>query len=174
MFSADAVANEFLRNHLGEIDPMKLQKLVYYAHAWHLALYGTPLIRDDIEAWPHGPVVPSLYAEFKDFRSNPITRLARAIAYRNGSPVRIEPSLDDDIGETPDGPARVKAQLLIAKIWNLLGGFSGVKLSNLSHDPTEPWFMVASQFLSLKPPSGTNIPNHLIRDCFSKKLRPAG
>ena len=50
----------------------KLQKLVYYAQAWHLALYEEPLFEDEIEAWIHGPVVPNVYREYKKFGYNPI------------------------------------------------------------------------------------------------------
>ena len=60
--SAAAVANEFLA--LGEkeprfppIDQLKLQKLLFYAHAWHLAIKKAPLFDEDFEAWPWGPVV---------------------------------------------------------------------------------------------------------------------
>lgn len=40
---------------------MKLQKLVYYAQAWHLVWDEEPLFAERIEAWANGPVVPELY-----------------------------------------------------------------------------------------------------------------
>lgn len=40
---------------------MKMQKLAYYAQAWHLAREGTPLFEEPIEAWVNGPVVRELY-----------------------------------------------------------------------------------------------------------------
>lgn len=40
---------------------MKLQKLVYYAQAWHLAWDGEELYEEPIEAWANGPVVRELY-----------------------------------------------------------------------------------------------------------------
>lgn len=40
---------------------MKLQKLVYYSQAWHLAEHEKPLFREQIEAWANGPVVRELY-----------------------------------------------------------------------------------------------------------------
>lgn len=46
---------------------LKLQKLVYYSQAWALALYDRPLFEEEIEAWSHGPVVPSLFQEYKIF-----------------------------------------------------------------------------------------------------------
>ena len=44
-----------------DIDPMKLQKLVYYAQAWSLVWDEGPLFRARIQAWANGPVAPQLY-----------------------------------------------------------------------------------------------------------------
>jgi uncharacterized phage-associated protein len=48
------------------ITQLKLQKLVYYADAWFLANFDKSLIKEDFEAWAHGPVVPSLYAKYRN------------------------------------------------------------------------------------------------------------
>jgi uncharacterized phage-associated protein len=69
------VANYFiwLANETGSfISNLKLQKLVYYAQAWHLALYETPLFPEDFEAWIHGPVIPVLYQKYKPLGWQPI------------------------------------------------------------------------------------------------------
>jgi uncharacterized phage-associated protein len=55
------------------ISNLKLQKLVYYAQAWHVALHGNPLFEEDFEAWVHGPVIPSLYQKYKSFGWQPIS-----------------------------------------------------------------------------------------------------
>jgi uncharacterized phage-associated protein len=54
------------------ITNLKLQKLLYYSQAWHLALHGESLFRDRIEAWVHGPVVPSVFREYREFRWAPL------------------------------------------------------------------------------------------------------
>src|SRR3990167_3308538 len=54
------------------ISNLKLQKLVYYAQGFFLAMHETPLFENDIEAWTHGPVVPELYRQFKEFGRNSI------------------------------------------------------------------------------------------------------
>ncbi len=54
------------------ITHLKLQKLVYYAQAWALALNSKSLFEEDLEAWTHGPVVRSIYNEFKDHSSDAI------------------------------------------------------------------------------------------------------
>jgi uncharacterized phage-associated protein len=46
---------------------LRLQKLLYYVQAWHLAARNKPLFPGRIEAWTHGPVVEEVYYEFKHY-----------------------------------------------------------------------------------------------------------
>ena len=75
-FNAFDVANYFLAladDESGEfISNLKLQKLVYYAQGFHLAMYEKPLYNDIIEAWEHGPVIPILYHHYKEHGADPI------------------------------------------------------------------------------------------------------
>jgi len=70
------VAKYFLykANSSGDlISNLKLQKLLYYAQAWYLVNFKKEVLFEDaIEAWDLGPVVPSVYHYFKDFRHTPI------------------------------------------------------------------------------------------------------
>jgi len=52
---------------------LKLQKLLYYAQAWYLALEDRALFSEDFQAWAHGPVLPSQYHRFKEFAWRPLT-----------------------------------------------------------------------------------------------------
>ena len=69
MLSCDDAAKYFLAQvseDAGDlISNLKLQKLLYYAQGFHLALYDQPLFPEAIEAWTHGPVVPDLYRHYK-------------------------------------------------------------------------------------------------------------
>jgi uncharacterized phage-associated protein len=47
------------------ISTMKLQKLVYYSQAWHLAWEERLLFNERLEAWVNGPVSPALYTEHR-------------------------------------------------------------------------------------------------------------
>jgi uncharacterized phage-associated protein len=70
------VANYFIwwaRETGSFVSNLKLQKLVYYSQAWHLAIHDTPLFEEDFQAWVHGPVIPELYQKYKSFRWQPIT-----------------------------------------------------------------------------------------------------
>jgi uncharacterized phage-associated protein len=65
-----------LANETGSlITNLKLQKLVYYAQAWSLALNdGQSLFDDDFEAWVHGPVIFDLYNDYRALKWNPIDK----------------------------------------------------------------------------------------------------
>jgi uncharacterized phage-associated protein len=126
--SAIAVANEFLRitrvNH-ASLDQMKLQKLVFYAHGWHLGLQRFPLLDEEVEAWQYGPVIPSIYQAFKQYGTAPITASASDI---NAEGRLYEPRL-------PVGYDR----LLAEKIWEEYGQYSAIQLSKMTHRPGTPW-----------------------------------
>lgn len=59
------------------ITNLKLQKLVYYVFAWYLANTGVALFKETFQAWIHGPVIPSLYNEFKHFSPQHIVHTAQ-------------------------------------------------------------------------------------------------
>ena len=46
------------------ITHLKVQKLVYYAQGWSLALLGRPLFSEDLQAWTHGPVAESVWKQY--------------------------------------------------------------------------------------------------------------
>ena len=78
-YEAKAIANYFLEKAKAEgnsLTPMQVQKLVYFAHGWYLGLFGEPLIKESVQAWSYGPVIPSLYQEFKRFGNQGIDELA--------------------------------------------------------------------------------------------------
>ncbi|MDX6750452.1 DUF4065 domain-containing protein [Geminicoccaceae bacterium 1502E] len=166
--SAAAVANEFIKLGIEEsgvpsVDQMKLQKLLFYAHAWHLAIHNRPLFEEDFEAWPWGPVVRNVYYETKKYGRNRIT-----------SPIHDLKIVDDHGGfdvkfyapTIPDSAAGVRD--FLRAVWDAHKNFTGIQLSNATHAPGEPWTIVRDRYGSLggKP----TIPNELIAAVFRKKL----
>lgn len=99
-----------------EISHLKLQKLLYFAQAAHLALREKPLFEEDIYAWEYGPVVPAVYDVFKDHGRNPIT------SPTNKDYKKIK-------GDTAD---------LLSDIWRIFGKFSARKLVDITHEH-KPW-----------------------------------
>ena len=51
---------------------LKLQKLLYYAQAWYLALEDRAIFHEEFQAWVHGPVLLSQYHRFSHFSWRPI------------------------------------------------------------------------------------------------------
>ena len=84
--TSGAIADYFiwLANETGSfLSNLKLQKLVYYAQAWYLALHEQPLFDEDFEAWVHGPVIPVLYQEYKKFAWKPILKDVESPKFSN-------------------------------------------------------------------------------------------
>lgn len=50
----------------GKMSHLKLQKLLYYIDAWHLAFFDQPLFEESFEAWLHGPVLRPVWNEYRD------------------------------------------------------------------------------------------------------------
>ncbi|MDA8325367.1 MAG: DUF4065 domain-containing protein [Nitrospiraceae bacterium] len=87
------VARYFLSkaNEEGDlITNLKMQKLLYYAQAWHLVNFDEPLFIDHINAWNLGPVVADVYREFKKFGAGPIVYEATGKESRMFTPSQIE------------------------------------------------------------------------------------
>lgn len=166
--SSASVANAFLdiqdadTSAFPRVDPMKLQKLLYYAQAWWLAFKDEPLFREEIYAWPWGPVVPNIYSEFRKFGRRPI------IGDRATELVKVGKNFLDYRVKTPDPPPKDVSDFLNA-IWDSHKTLTGVQLSNATHAPGEPWTLVKDQYGELD--SKPLIPNDLIRDVFKNKIK---
>jgi len=137
---------------------MKLLKLVYFAHGWYLALTGQELIDEVVEAWKFGPVVPSIYHAFKEWKLSPIQHPANS--YRlNGTKFVVE---------TPTIPeSDVPVRAFLKRIWEVYGQMSAIELSNLTHQQDTPWYRV--WMTTGHRIKGTDIPNAAIREYFVSK-----
>ena len=162
-FPAAAVANEFLtiaKAQNKDLTPLKLQKLVYFAHGWYLALTGEPLILETIQAWQYGPVIPALYREFRDYGNGTIGTPAVRSEFKGGRFTMFVPQLDT-YGQKKEEVDR--ARQVIGKVWEIYGGFSSIRLSNATHVPGGPWERVYKEGSKSIP-----IPNEEIRKYFTE------
>lgn len=157
-YSAKAVANSFLdiaESQNKKLTLMKLQKLVYFAHGWHLAIADKPLIDERVEAWKYGPVIPSIYHEFKAFGNTPITLRATHFDPENLRLIEATIPKEDNFTES-----------LINKIWVVYGKLSAIQLSNMTHLPDTPWTKTWGD----GAPKGTDMDDNLIKEYFSSKI----
>jgi uncharacterized phage-associated protein len=95
---------------------LKLQKLMYYAQAWSLALNSSSLFDEEFEAWTHGPVLPTLWERFKSFDQDSIPLKA--------------------INSTTE--ISTEDENLLSDILNSYGDLSAKHLEELTHSET-PW-----------------------------------
>lgn len=156
-YSSLAIANEFLeraQNSKRELTHMQLQKHVYLAHGWNLAVNGKPLIEDDVEAWEFGPVIRKLYDALSHYGSGPISRLIR---WGDDTPAKF---MSNGAGVAKEKlPPQERA--VIEKVWETYGGFKAFQLSALTHAEGSPWQKVYD-------PNGRSIKikNDSIQDYF--------
>jgi len=160
-FSAKAVGNFYLDEAAKQdrfLTAMHLQKLVYFAHGWHLALRNEQLISDNIEAWKFGPVIPALYHEFKVFGDQPIT--SRATEFNFDSWELTTCAMADENWEQA-----AKIVPLLNRVLAVYSPFSAIQLSNMTHEPGSPWRTMYDKFGG-EPPKHTIIPVELIKEYF--------
>ena len=120
-YDARVVANEFLRIARDRGRPltnMQLQKLVYIAHGYTLAILHEPLVRQNIEAWRYGPVIHDLYDALKKYGSGFVTEFI---------PVNSRESLHET------------HRVIIEAVEEAYSRFSGAQLSTMTHEAGTPW-----------------------------------
>lgn len=144
------IANQFLllaKREGRKISPMMLQKLVYCAHGWNLAIYIEPLITEKVEAWSYGPVIPSIYHAFKVFGSAPIEPdIVLRESLQPSDNVHIDPMTEE----------------LLKKVWEVYGQYTAIQLSNMTHQKDTPWYNTWRSGISRHTP----IDNELIKSHF--------
>jgi uncharacterized phage-associated protein len=159
-YDSRAIANHFLRlakEDGSNLSNMKLQKLIYYAHGHWLGEHNEPLLSEVIQAWQWGPVVQSVYDEFKRFGNRPITTRA---ADWDGNVYRLP---RDVVGEA--------ARSYIKRVYDAYKGYTAAQLSDQTHQTGTPWAKVVSEYGG-KVPMFKEIPQGEIAQFF--KNRPLG
>ena len=98
------------------ISNLKMQKLLYYAQGFHLALYNESLFPEKIKAWQYGPVVEEIYNEYREYNSGAIPK-----------PRRINTKVFDE-----------EKISFLKEIYQVYGQYSALRLMQLTHSES-PW-----------------------------------
>ncbi len=158
----EALANSILagaEDRKLRIDPLKLQKLMYLTHGYYLGASGNPLVDENFEAWPYGPVASTIYHEFKHFGSSFIPRGRRVLS------LTIRDNSEDIDEEEPYLPkSDALARDCINYVLEKYGSRTGVYLSDLTHKVGSPWERMAQRSMRRR---GVTIENDEIREYFS-------
>jgi uncharacterized phage-associated protein len=101
------------------IDPMKLLKLTYIAHGYYLGFKDKPLFSNQVQAWKYGTVIPELYHVIKRFKTGFVDDFTLDLYSEN--------DLSDD------------DKKFLEIIWNYYKEFSGLQLSDKTHQEGTPW-----------------------------------
>ena len=150
-YTALAVANYFI-GHVSGVTPLKLQKLVYFAHGWYLAFEEEPLIKEPVLCWDYGPVIKEVYDSFKKHGNQVITQKERMFDFSTGN--LILPEIDKNDKST------IK---LLNVIKDVYGNYTALELSKSTHIDESPWDTVRKQ-------GGDIIDNEIIKRYFRKQL----
>lgn len=149
--TALGVAYYFIEKGAKEKKPIsnkQLQKLVYYAQAWSLVFNKEKLFNDRIEAWVHGPAIPSLYEKFKQFGAEPIILDSPEVEHFNFSQ---------------------KQEEVLNSVWRVYGKYNADYLEALVHSEL-PW-QEARGNLPTSQSSSNVIKLETIRNYYARKLR---
>ncbi|MEW8333492.1 MAG: type II toxin-antitoxin system antitoxin SocA domain-containing protein [Candidatus Thiodiazotropha sp.] len=133
---------------------MKLIKLVYIAHGWHLANFNSGLIGEAVEAWKYGPVIPSLYHSFKQYKNSKITQ---------------QKLLFGDSGNLIIPTAPPELTQFLDAVWDNYSRYSGIDLSAITHQQDTPWYKIWHDNGGSNM-SGAIIPTDLIKQHYRERL----
>jgi len=127
-YPASLIAYAFVKKGIGDGNPvtqMKLQKMVYFAHGYHLAKFGDPLVIEEFEAWKFGPVIPFIYQTYKLYGSGEITdtSLIYNVTKLESELSKIDPNAIDAINYT----------------WKVTKSLDANSLSAWTHKIGSPW-----------------------------------
>jgi uncharacterized phage-associated protein len=127
---ARSVANFFLElawTRDGQLTHLPLQKILFFAHAWHLGKYNEPLLGQKFEAWKFGPVIRVVYDQLKGLGKAPISRKLEKLDVCTGEMKEAVANLNDD------------KRGFLTDIFSYYYGFHSSHLVDLTHERGGPW-----------------------------------
>ena len=130
IYTPSCIANYFIEN-IEDVSNLKLNKLIYLAFGIAYGYYNRLLVKEPIQAWRLGPVIPSIYHEFKRYGYGKIKKLSYI-----DNPLTDErsyPMIEEDDKEAIDSLETVKKEY---------GYMSASELIDYTHEIGGPWYSV--------------------------------
>ena len=113
--AANFILRQVDREEGSTITHLKLQKILYYAQGFYLAMKDKELFPEEFEAWSHGPVNPAIYQKYKKYGYEMIPKPNVDLSF-----------ISDEVCE------------FLSNIWASLGIYDGKYLEELTHSEA-PW-----------------------------------
>ena len=121
------VCNNILKRSFSEeqeVSPMKLQKLMYFIACTYRKRTKTDLFSESFEVWKYGPVLRSVYDEFKSYGKGPILSYAKDA---KGISYIIDESTSPGLKTSID------------EIWSKFKDWDAIALSRITHEDGSGW-----------------------------------
>lgn len=128
--SPSIIANAFLHACQGrgiKLDHLKLQKLVFFAHAWSLTLHGQSVVSERPKAWAFGPVFDSIYQRLGGTKGR-VTDLLKTFNPTSGKHEGLIPAVSD-----------TAVWDMVNQVLERYEDFTAGQLSSLGHEAGGPW-----------------------------------
>lgn len=126
MYSVYNIANNFIKRSLnkeiGDLTPMKLQRLLFLSQSWCVKKFKSRLFDDYFYRWKLGPVIPHLHYFLKPYQDKNINNLIKDC---RGIEFDYKLSIDDEN--------------FIDDIVNVYGKFSGPQLAMMLIQKDTAW-----------------------------------
>lgn len=126
-YVATVVANNVLNRAFREginVSPMKLQKILYFIASEYQKRTHKPLFNELFETWDYGPVLRSVYSEFRPYSRQSIRQFAKD---SSGQSLMVNESSDEEL------------KSVIDEIWLRTKDIGAVILSDITHEEDSAW-----------------------------------
>ena len=107
-----------------ELTPMKLQKILYFIYREYLQKTGYQIFSERFMTWDYGPVLSTVYYQFKEYCSNNIGDFY----VENGKTLAVREDSENALNEA------------ISYVWNCCRDKNGIELSRLTHKEGSAWY----------------------------------
>lgn len=144
----------YILKYFGPMSHLKLQKLLYYCQAYHLAYFEEPLFEEDFEAWVHGPVCRDVYNILKG--KSVLYSDVSYDKYDFNSKKLLKSSISSD------------QFTLVNDVLNTLNQWTGGELEQSTHKDA-PW-NIARKELPPNHPSTNIIDKKIMLDFYKKEV----
>lgn len=126
-YAPTLVANNVLNRAFAEkcaVSPMKLQKILYFIASEYQKESKEPLFTENFETWEYGPVLRSVFYEFRPFSRNFISQFAKDA---------------DNHSRMVDEKEDPKLKRILERVWEVTRGRTAVDLSQITHMEGSAW-----------------------------------
>jgi uncharacterized phage-associated protein len=127
MYNTIYLSNNLLLRAFREnitVTPMKLQKMMYFIYRDYLKEIKEPLFTERFMTWKYGPVLDSVYTEYK--------------RYRGGTPIKRYGNFNGVYAI--DEGTEIELSRFLTDIWNKCRLLGAVELSRLTHKEGSAWY----------------------------------